>query len=236
MFNEFYSSYYQDDKLIDMSMLIKFFKKFCKQDRNILPLGFLDSLLKMYNYSVLQEVKESLYYYNEEQISKEIQNYMFAVNFEPGTVEFCKYTGEYLEISEDFFKRIESRLLTHQKDAVQFRAGVQKSYTTTALTQEMLRENLPITETTLYEQLHDRYEYNLKEKVLEPFLENENFRRAIKDYDEETFKTYDKKIRDDVTFLMKNLREKYRYTRQGAKEICIYVIDNNLAKTFAGVK
>jgi predicted Ser/Thr protein kinase len=236
MFNEFYSSYYQEDKLIDMSMLIKFFKKFCKQDRNILPLGFLDSLLKMYNYSVLQEVKESLYYYNEEQISKEIQNYMFAVNFEPGTVEFCKYTGEYLEITDEYFKRIESRLLTSQKDAAQFRADVQKAYTTTALTQEMIRENLPITKTTLFKQLHDRYEYNLKEKVLEPFLENENFRRAVKDFDEESFKTYDKKIRDDVTFLMKNLREKYRYTRQGAKEICIYVIDNNLAKTFAGVK
>jgi predicted Ser/Thr protein kinase len=236
MFNEFYSSYKQDDKLIDMSMLIKFFKKFCKQDRNILPLGFLDSLLKMYNYSVLQEVKESLYYYNEEQISKDIQNYMFAVNFEPGTVEFCKYTGENIEITEEFFNRLEARFLTNPKDAARFRADVQKSYTTTALTQEMLRDNLPITKTTLYEKLHDRYEYNLKEKVLEPFLENENFRRAVKDFDEESFKTYDQKIRDDVTFLMKNLREKYRYTRQGAREICIYVIDNNLAKTFAGVK
>ena len=236
MFNEFYSSYKQDDKLIDMSMLIKFFKKYCKQDRNILPLGFLDSLLKMYNYSVLQEVKESLYYYNEEQIAKEIQNYMFAVNFEPGTIEFCKYTGENIEITEDYFKRTEARLLTNQKDALRFRADVQKSYTTNALTQEMLRDNLHITETTLYEQLHDRYEYNLKEKVLEPFLENENFRRAVKDFDEESFKTYDKRIRDDVTFLMKNLREKYRYTRQGAREICIYVIDNNLAKTFAGLK
>ena len=236
MFNEFYSGYKQDDKLIDMSMLIKFFKKYCKQDRNILPLGFLDSLLKMYNYSVLQEVKESLYYYNEEHIAKEIQNYMFAVNFEPGTVEFCKYTGDHLEITEEFFKRIEARLLANQKDATRFRADVQKSYTTNALTQEMLRDNLPITETTLYTQLHDRYEYNLKEKVLEPFLENENFRRAVKDFDEESFRTYDKKIRDDVTFLMKNLREKYRYTRQGAREICIYVIDNNLAKTFAGVK
>ena len=236
MFNEFYSSYKQDDKLIDMSMLIKFFKKYCKQDRNILPLGFLDSVLKMYNYSVLQEVKESLYYYNEEQIAREIQNYMFAVNFEPGTVEFCKYTGEYIEITEEYFKRIEARLLTNLKDAARFRADVQKSYTTTALTQEMLRDNLPITKTTLYEQLHDRYEYNLKEKVLEPFLENENFRRAVKDFDEESFKTYDKKIRDDVTFLMKNLWEKYRYSRQGAREICIYVIDNNLAKIFAGLK
>jgi hypothetical protein len=81
--------------------------------------------------------------------------------------------------------------------------------------------------------MHDRYVHNLKEKVLDPFLENENFRRAIKDYDKEDFKTYDKRIRDDVTYLISNLCEKCRYTEQGAKEICIYVIDNDLAKKFA---
>ena len=81
--------------------------------------------------------------------------------------------------------------------------------------------------------MHDRYVHNLKEKVLDPFLENENFRRAIKDYDHEDFKTYDKRIRDDVTYLINNLCEKCKYTEQGAKEICIYVIDNDLAKKFA---
>jgi len=73
----------------------------------------------------------------------------------------------------------------------------------------------------------------LKEKVLDPFLENENFRRAIKDYDAEDFKTYDKRIRDDVTYLIQNLCEKNHYTELGAKEVCIYVIDSDLAKKFA---
>ena len=59
-----------------------FFTKVRKDLSQIIPEGFLDSLLHMYNYTVLQEVKESLYYYNEEQISKDIQNYLFAVNFE----------------------------------------------------------------------------------------------------------------------------------------------------------
>jgi hypothetical protein len=36
-----------------------------------------------------------------------------------------------------------------------------------------------------------------------------------------------------VTYLINNLCEKCRYTEQGAKEICIYVIDNDLAKKFA---
>jgi hypothetical protein len=69
--------------------------------------------------------------------------------------------------------------------------------------------------------------------VLDPFLENENFRRAVKEFDQESFKTYDQKIQTDVRFMMKNLQKKFGYTRQGAKEICIYVIDNNLAKVFS---
>ncbi|WP_448874834.1 serine protein kinase PrkA [Desulfobulbus propionicus] len=233
MFNEFYSMYAREDKLIDMSMLGIFFRKYCKKDKTILPMGFLDSLLRMYNYSVLQSVKESLYYYNEEQIGRDIQNYMFAVNFEPGTTEVCRFTGDRLEISEAFFRRIESRLMVSTYDTTAFRASVQRAYTSSTLTQEILRDNLPITQTALYQQLHERYIHNLKEKVLDPFLDNENFRRAIKEFDQESFKTYDQKIQSDVRFMMKNLQEKFGYTRQGAKEIGIYVIDNNLTRIFS---
>jgi predicted Ser/Thr protein kinase len=233
LFNEFYSTYARDDKLIDMSMLGKFFRKYCKEDRNILPMGFLDSLLRMYNFTVLQEVKESLYYYNEEQISREIINYIFAVNFEIGSVETCEFTGERLEISEDFFRRLESRLQIEPRAAVGFRHNVQKSYTTSALPQEILRDGLTITETSLYLHLYERYTYNLKEKVLDPFLKNENFRRAVKDFDLDQFRTYDKKIQSDVTFMIDNLQKKHRYSRQGAKEICIYVVDNSLAEIFS---
>ncbi len=234
MFNEFYSTYMREDKLIDMSMLGKFFRKYCKKDKTFLPMGFLDSLVRMYNYSVLQSVKESLYYYNEEQISRDIQNYMFAVNFEPGTVETCRFTGEKLEITETFFQRIESRLMVRTIESFAFRNSVQKTYSTTTLPQEILRESLDITQTTLFQHLHERYIHNLKEKVLDPFLQNENFIRAIKDYDQESFKTYDRKIQSDVRYMINNLQKKFGYTRQGAKEICIYVIDNNLTKAFAG--
>lgn len=233
MFNEFYSMYAREDKLIDMSMLGLFFRKYCKKDKTILPMGFLDSLLRMYNYSVLQSVKESLYYYNEEQIARDIQNYMFAVNFEPGAVETCRFTGERLEIGEAFFQRIESRLMVPTADVQGFRNSVQKAYATTTLTQEILRDNLKVTETALYLHLLERYIHNLKEKVLDPFLDNENFRRAVKEFDQESFKTYDKKIQSDVRFMMRNLQKKFGYTRQGAKEICIYVIDNNLARIFS---
>jgi hypothetical protein len=199
-------------------------------------MGFLDSLLKMYNYTVLQEVKESLYYYNEEQISREIINYIFAVNFEVGSVETCEFTGERLDITDDFFKRMESRLLVERENSIAFRNSVQKSYTTSALPQEMLRDGLPITETTLYLHLYEKCVHNLKEKVLDPFLKNANFRRAVKDFNREEFKTYDKKIQSDVTFMIDNLQHKYRYPRQGAKEICMYVVDSNIASQFASTK
>ena len=108
----------------------------------------------------------------------------------------------------------------------------QKIYAAKTLTQEILLEGVPLTETQLYSELRERYVHTLKEKVLDPFLKNENFRQAVKDYGKESFKTYDNRIREDVTFLMTNLTQRSRYTEQGAKEVCIYVIDNNLAAKF----
>ena len=73
---------------------------------------------------------------------------------------------------------------------------------------------------------------NLKNNALDPFLENENFRNSIKEFNTKEFASHDKKIQKDVTFLMKNLQNKYNYSEIGAKEVCIYVIDKNLAKIF----
>jgi len=236
IFNEFYSAYASEDKLINMSMLNTFFKKIKKEQPGLVPEDFLESLCLMYDYNILQEVKEALYYYNEEKISADIRNYLFAVNFEPGTEVKCSYTGDKLKIDEAFFKTIENRLLdekTDQRTRLAFRKETQKEYASQTLTQEIMIKGKSITETELYKELLERYIYHLKEKVLDPFLENENFRRAIKDYDTEDFKTYDRKIRDDVTFLLTNLVKKFSYNKKGAKEICMYVVDNELAKKFA---
>ena len=234
IFNEFYSAYAKD-KLINMSVLYNFFNKVRKDLSQSIPKGFLDSMVHMYNYTVLQEVKESLYYYNEEQISRDIQNYLFAINFEIGSTEKCNFTGEKIEITEAFFDGIENRLLgeaVSRERKMDFRRDTQKEYSSVTLPQEILLQGRTIKKTGLYETMFDRYVYNIKEKSLDPFLKNENFRRAIKDYDKEEFKTYDKRIRDEVSYLMNNLSKKYNYTQQGAQEVCIYVIDNDLAKQF----
>lgn len=236
IFNEFFSTYAKKDKLINMSMVYNFFKKYCGAPNWIVPEGFLDSLVCLYNYTVLQEVKESLYYYNEERIAKEIQNYLFAINFDVGSSQKCIYTGEELEITEGFLEGFERRILgalSGREQQREFRKDIQNQYTSTTLTQEMLVKGRKISETQLYQFLHQRYVHNLKEKVLDPFLKNANFRNGIKDYATESFKAYDKRIRDDVTLLMNNLESKFHYTEQGAKEVCIYVIDNDLAARFA---
>jgi hypothetical protein len=234
IFNTFYTTYAKSGKLIDMSMLCKFFHA-QKDLKASIPDGFLNSLLQLYDYSILQEVKESLYYYNEEQIHRDILHYMFAVNFDPGTVETCTFTGETVHITEELLDGFERRMLGEKVERVKLlnlREDTQKEYTSRTLTQEIMVAGTPPAETGLFQSLKERYVYNLKEKVLDPFLDNENFRRAVKDYAQEDFKAYDKKIRDDVTFLMNNLMERYRYTENGAKAICIYVIDNDLARKF----
>ena len=148
-----------------------------------------------------------------------------------GKVWFSWFLLRLLELGRLFRRGLCLWLSVWRRLRVLWRARMLRLSQT--LTQEIIIGTKPIDETQLYQDLHDRYVHNLKEKVLDPFLDNENFRKAVKDFNEESFKTYDKRIRNDATFLMKNLCEKYAYTEQGAKEVCIYVIDNDLPKRFA---
>ena len=236
IFSQFFSAYGNKKDQVDMSTLYNFFTRYRKELGEAIPRGFLEGMIRMYDYTVLQEVKESLYYYNEAQITRDIENYMFAVNFETGGTETCNYTGDKIAISEDFFKPIENYFLgpgIEDEERLSFRKNTQKEYTAKTLTQEMMLEGKAITNTRLFKDLYERYVRNLKEKVLEPFLENENFRRAIKDWSTDNFKTYDNRIRNDVDFLINNLCNKFHYNRKGAKNICTYVMDRNLPSVYA---
>jgi len=235
-FERFLSLYSKEGRLLNMSHLDKFLKyKLGKNKRDRIPQKFFASMIKMYNYTILQEVKESLYYYNEEQIDREIKNYLFAINHDVGDTEVCNYTGEKLEITDDFLEKIEKKLLglgADKKQRTKFRADKLKTYTSTTLVSEMQVKDLPIEKTKIYKELRGRYVHHLKKDVLKPFEKNENFRRAIKEFGTDDFKTYDKKIKDKINYLFKNLQEKYKYTKQGAQEVCIYVIDEDLPKNF----
>jgi len=235
IFSEFYSAFASEAKLINMSMLMTFFTKIQKDQPGYIPDGFLDSLCRMYDYNVLQEVKESLYYYNEEIISRDIKDYMYAVNFEPGSEIKSIYTNRKITVSDTYFKLLEQKLLGAKADdkaRAAFRHGIQKEYASRTLTQEIMNDGREITRTDLYLSLEERYLFHLKQKVLDPFLKNENFRRAVKDHETDAFKTYDKKIQEDILFLIDNLMKKYRYTLKGAREVCMYVVDNQLAQKY----
>ena len=235
IFDQFYSKYAKEDRLINMPDLCTFFNKLDNQPKRIIPQGFLDSLLRMYDYSILQQVKESLYYYNEDQIAKDIKNYISAVTHEFDSVVKCIFTKEEIHVTEAFLESIENRLLSEDMDKKrrqEIRHEVLKEYTTRTLTHEIMIEGKNIIETRLFGSLYERYVHNLKKRVLEPFVENENFRNAIKDFDTDKFKAHDKRIKNDVKFLLDNLCSKFGYTIQGANEACIYVIDNHLADKF----
>ena len=73
----------------------------------------------------------------------------------------------------------------------------------------------------------------MKEKVLEPFLKNDNFREAIKCFKTDDFKTFDTRLKEHIIHMIKNLVDKFGYTEQGAKEICLYVIDQKLVEKFS---
>jgi hypothetical protein len=235
IFDRFYSKFVKEDRLISMPDLCSFFNKLEEPIRQMIPQGFLSSLLRMYDYSILQQVKECLYYYNEEQIAKDIKNYISAVTNEIGSVVDCIFTKEELHVTEAFLETIEIRLLSESADEKrrqEMRMDVLKEYTGFTLSHEIMIEAKNIDQTRLFQSLHERYVHNLKKRVLEPFIDNVNFRQAIKDFDTEDFKAHDKRIKRDVKFLIDNLVSKFEYSQQGANEICIYVIDNDLANKF----
>ena len=233
IFNEFFSKYAKEGSLIDMGRVHRFFHERKDQFRTI-PEDFLDSLVRLYDFNILQEVKESLYSYNEKEIAKDGMKYLFAVNFEPGSHLKSVYTGMDLEVTEEFFRKIEERLIrdTSREDPLQFRQYVQKEYASKTLTYEMGVEKKHIRNTALFRLLLEKYQYNLKETVLNPLIDNDNFRSAIKDYGTPSFNSYDKNITRDVQLLMKNLKKNYQYTDEGAKQVCIYIIDNRILEKF----
>ena len=235
IFSQFFLTYAKEDRPINMQTLRDFFTKIRPDIAKSVPEGFLDALLSMYGYTVLEQIKESLYYFNEERIVNDLKNYLFALNYEIGSVVVSQFTGEQLTVTEEFLRGMENHILGAEVGSerrLAFRKETQREYTSKTLTKEMLIDGLDISATDLFCALRERYVHDLKSRVLDPFIKNDNFRRAVKDYGSEDFKTYERKIRDDVTFMLQNLQANYNYTELGAQEVCIDVIDQGLVEKF----
>jgi hypothetical protein len=196
-----------------------------------IPENFIIAIENLYGFTVLQEVKEAIYYYNEKQITTDILNYLYAINFEIGTTERCIYTNEMIEITEDFFKNFEIIFLgTTASEAMRknFRKEIHADYVTRTIAQEIKLLNKKIEDTTLFKNLFERYTRNLKENALAPYTENDNFRRALLDFNTPSFENNDERIKRDIIQLISQLQLKFKYSLQGAKEVSLYVIDKKL--------
>lgn len=197
---------------------------------SLLNKDFLTDLRIFYDYQVLQEVKEALYYYNEKQIKKDILHYLSAINHDIGQEVFCASTNEKFIVSKQFFDLLEEKLFPRKsKNERQTRRLEEaKTYRSITLAQEIQIEGKSLEQTKQFKKLFDRYTKGLKENVLEPLKDNDNFKRAIMEFGSKEFEVYDKRLQADVKRLIANLQEKFGYNEEGAKEICLYVIENEL--------
>lgn len=233
IFNDFYNVYRKKvkngkgEKLITMDDVKNFFLKQVDR-REIIPRGFIDSIIRLYDYSVMEEIKESLFNHNEKRVSQDIQNYLFASNYDIGEKQFCPYTNETVEIGEAFFELIEQNLFKRKismESRRNFRSEIASRFTITL--QEMVGEERDITDTHIYKELYSIYMNNLRENIFEPFLKYTAYENAIKDYGTDKFEKFDSRVKEDVVFLVKNLTSKFNYTSEGARQVCLYIINKN---------
>ncbi len=234
IFGELLNRYGKDHHLINMGNVSDFFKhRISREKRNeYIPKNFIDSLVGWYNYTVLSETKEALYFYNEEQVSEIVLNYLCAINYDVGSRVKCEWTGQEVEVTVEFLGEAAAYFIGKRikdQDALGFAQGIQKKYVE-AVAQE---RGVKITETNLYRELFASCRRNLKEKTFEPFLKNDNFKEAVRAFGTKEFETFDTRLKEHVAYMIKNLVEKFSYTEQGAKEICLYVVDQKLVEKFA---
>src|SRR3989344_999091 len=233
-FGELLGRYEKNFHLISISNVSDYFKhRMGREKRNeYIPKNFIGSLIGWYDYTVLSEVKESLYFHNEEQISEIVLNYLYAVNYDIGAKVKCEWTGQELEVTIEFLKTAGAYFIGKEMkdgDALVFARNIQKKYVE-AVAQERSKK---ITETDLYKELFTSCVRVLKEKTFEPFLKNDNFKEAVRAFGTREFETFDTRLKERVAYMVKNLVGKFGYTEQGAKEICLYVVDQKLVEKFA---
>ncbi len=226
--NSFILKFADEDNLITLENIKEFFVNNRNIYGNEIPASFILSLIDLYDYDVLQQVKEAIFYYNQKQIKRDIMNYLFAINFDIGDTKKCDYTGDIIDISDDYYKNFEAIFLGTTSTVMQrqeFRKDIHAEYITNTLSQEMRIDGKKLEDTEQFHNLFEKYQRYIKENSLAPYVNNDNFRRAVQDYNTDSFNAYDDRIKKDVKYLITNLIKKFNYTLDGAKQISIYVLD-----------
>ncbi len=229
LINQFLAFYTENREFITINDVIVFFKEEISKEQWVnIPEKFPDYLVDYYDFLILQQVKECIYFYNREQITKDISNYLYAVNFDIGNEIICPYTTDKIIVNDDYFKNFEAIYLgtvSGVANRVEFRKKQQKEYVTQTLSQEIKVQGLEIDKTTQFKNLFIDYTTNLKQNALAPYIANDNFRRALLDYNKKDFEKYDKRLKSDIIRLIKNLKKRYGYTNKTAIYSILYILD-----------
>ena len=113
-----------------------------------------------------------------------------------------------------------------------FRKDIHNEYVTYTLSYEIKLLKKEIKETKLYNTLFEKYTRNLKENALTAYSQNDNFRRALKDFNTSGYNSYDNQTKNTINRLVNNLKSKFGYTPEGARQMSLYVIDRKLDKKY----
>lgn len=234
IFNSIFTKYSKNEKLITMEMVKNYFEEREEQYKEI-PHQFISGLIDFYDFEVLQELKESVYSYNENHIQKDILNYLYSLNYEGQNTVFNPYTNEKIDIDIMNFWNFEHIVLGNEfttRYAEKFRQNMRKEYVAQTLVQEIQIQGKTLQQSTQYQFLYEKYTQNLKENSLVPYIADENFKRAIQDYGTHAFHAYNERMKNDVVMLFNNLEAKFSYSIIGAKQIILYALEGDLMTKF----
>jgi predicted Ser/Thr protein kinase len=234
VFNKLITKFSDNGKLITMVDVISFFIENSKL-KEAIPDGFMKSLEDLYDYNVLQEIKESIFFYSEKQIQNDILNYLFAINYDEGETVKNFYTEKKVEVNEDLFKNFEKTILGHDITDIkrkEFRELARKEYITQTLAGEIKLQGIEITKTAQYQSLFEKYIRNIKESALANYIDNETFRRAVKEYKSQAFNKHTDKLKSDVNRLIERLVKNCNYTEKGAVQVILYAFDKKIYEKF----
>ncbi len=238
LFNEFYTEARKKmaenggkkNILITMAHIKEFFEKHPEHSERV-PKGFMDSVIRLYDYNVVQQMKESLFQKNEERIQKDILNYLFVLNYEEGSKVTSPYSNEEIVVDAKYFDTLEHFILPSdviEKD--EFRKVTAQRFAETL--QDIQVSELKVENSVLYKELYNNYMKNLRNNILQPFIEYPSYEKSIADFGSKQFEVYDARTKEQINHLIKNMMDKFNYTLEGAKQTCLYVLSNNLASKF----
>lgn len=229
LFNQFLSKYKKKNYYITIDDVLEFFRDDVSKEHWVkIPDKFLHSLHEFHNYILLQQVKECLYFYNRDQITKDILNYLYVINFEMGEEVVCPYTNDKIFINDEYLKNFEAIYLgatAKVNERIDFRKKQQKEYVSQTLSQEIKVKGIEINKTEQFKKLFIEYTTNLKQNALAPYVGNENFRRALQDIGKKEFDKYDKRLKSDINRLINNMKKRFGYNKTNAIKAVLYVLD-----------